>query len=184
MFGPVFKTLSACAGALALTAPLALAQEAGEDALTVIHAGHLMAAPGEDEVRQDVSILVRDDRVETVEDGFVTPDGAEIIDLSTAFVMPGFIDAHVHITNQQGAGRRISAFTEGVADRTIDGVLYAGRTLMAGFTTVQDVGGDIEATRALRDGIEAGDIVGPRMRIAGRAVTPTGGHGDANGWAV
>jgi len=119
-----------------------------------------------------------------IENGFVTPDGAEIVDLSNAWVMPGFIDAHVHITNQQGAGRRISAFTEGTADRTIDGVMYAGRTLMAGFTTVQDVGGDIEAVRALRDGVETGDIIGPRLRIAGGAVTPTGGHGDANGWSV
>ena len=173
------------AGALALTgAQAGFAQDEGADALTVIHAGRLMAAPGEDRVREQVSVLVRGDRIEAIEDGFVTPDGADIVDLSSAFVMPGFIDAHVHITNQQGAGRRISAFTEGPADRAIDGVLYAGRTLRAGFTTVQDVGGNMEAVRALRDGIEDGDFTGPRMRVAGGAVTPTGGHGDANGWAV
>ena len=173
------------AGALALAAaPMLQAQDAAEPALTVIHAGQLLAAPGEERARSQVSILVRGDRIEAIEDGFVTPDGAEIVDLSGAFVMPGFIDSHVHITNQQGPGRRISAFTEGVADRTIDGVLYAGRTLMAGFTTVQDVGGNIEALRALRDGVEDGDIVGPRLRIAGGSVTPTGGHGDTNGWSV
>ena len=174
-------------GALALAAaPVAVAttQESAGEPLRVIHAGRLLAAPGEDSARESVSILVRGDRIEAIEDGFVSPEGAEIIDLSGAFVMPGFIDSHVHITNQQGPGRRISAFTEGVADRTVDGVLYAGRTLMAGFTTVQDVGGNIEALRALRDGIEDGDIVGPRMRIAGGAVTPTGGHGDTNGWSV
>jgi imidazolonepropionase-like amidohydrolase len=170
-------------GALAAAWPAtALAQDA--EALTVIHAGHLIAAPGEERVREGVSILVRGDEIEAIENGFVTPDGAEIVDLSSAWVMPGFIDAHVHITNQQGAGRRISAFTEGTADRTIDGVMYGQRTLMAGFTTVQDVGADIEAVRALRDGVEAGDIIGPRLRIAGGAVTPTGGHGDANGWSV
>jgi imidazolonepropionase-like amidohydrolase len=170
-------------GALAAAWPAtALAQDA--EALTVIHAGHLIAAPGEERVREGVSILVRGDEIEAIENGFVTPEGAEIVDLSGAWVMPGFIDAHVHITNQQGAGRRISAFTEGTADRTIDGVMYGQRTLMAGFTTVQDVGADIEAVRALRDGVEAGDIIGPRLRIAGGAVTPTGGHGDANGWSV
>lgn len=176
------RTITALGALAALWPATALAQDA--EPLTVIHAGHLIAAPGEERVRSEVSILVRGDEIEAIESGYVTPDGAEIVDLSSAWVMPGFIDAHVHITNQQGAGRRISAFTEGTADRTIDGVMYAGRTLMAGFTTVQDVGGDIEAVRALRDGVESGDIIGPRLRIAGGAVTPTGGHGDANGWSV
>ncbi|MCR9128742.1 MAG: amidohydrolase family protein [Alphaproteobacteria bacterium] len=171
-------------GALAMTVAAPAVAQDGDEALTVIHAGQLLAAPGEERVRREVSILVRGDRIEAVESGYVTPDGAEIVDLSGAFVMPGFIDAHVHITNQQGPGRRIAAFTEGPADRAIDGVLYAGRTLRAGFTTIQDVGGNMEALRALRDGIEDGDFIGPRMRIAGGAVTPTGGHGDANGWSV
>ena len=178
----MIRTITALGALAALWPATALAQDA--EPLTVIHAGHLIAAPGEERVRSEVSILVRGDEIEAIESGYVTPDGAEIVDLSSAWVMPGFIDAHVHITNQQGAGRRISAFTEGTADRTIDGVMYAGRTLMAGFTTVQDVGGDIEAVRALRDGVESGDIIGPRLRIAGGAVTPTGGHGDANGWSI
>ncbi len=176
----------AAASAALLTlcaAPGALAQES-EGPLTIIHAGHLIAAPGEDGVRENVSILVRDGEIEAIEQGYVEAVDAELVDLTDHWVMPGFIDAHVHITNQQGPGRRIAAFTEGPADRAIDGVLYARRTLMAGFTTVQDVGGDIEALRALRAGIEDGDVIGPRLRIAGGAVTPTGGHGDANGWAV
>ena len=177
------RTIAAL-GALTLTAAPAFADDHGEAPLTVIHAGHLIAAPGEERVQSEVSILVRGDSIEAIENGFVSPDGAEIVDLSNAWVMPGFIDAHVHITNEQGPGRRISAFTEGSADRAIDGVLYAGRTLMAGFTTVQDVGGDMEAVGALRAGVEAGDIIGPRLRIAGGAVTPTGGHGDVNGWSV
>ncbi|MCP2670818.1 amidohydrolase family protein [Maricaulaceae bacterium EIL42A08] len=160
----------------------ALAQDEMRD--TIIHAGHLIAAPGEERVRQQVSIIVRGDEIVAIEDGFIEAIDADLVDLSDQWVMPGFIDAHVHITNQAGPARRMSAFTEGPADRAIDGVMYAGRTLRAGFTTVQDVGGDIEAVRALRDGIEAGDIVGPRMRIAGGSVTPTGGHGDVNGWAV
>ena len=176
--------LAVSVAGLAISAAAASAQDEADPSLTVIHAGQLLAVPGEEGVRDEVSILVRGERIEAIEGGFVSPEGAEIVDLSNAFVMPGFIDAHVHITNQQGPGRRISAFTEGPADRAIDGVLYAGRTLRAGFTTVQDVGGNIEALRALRDGIEDGDFIGPRMRIAGGAVTPTGGHGDANGWSV
>ena len=173
----------ACAAA-ALTAS-AFAQDGAEaEPLTVIHAGTLIAAPGEERPRREVSILVRGERIEAIEDGFVTPDGAAIVDLSDDFVMPGFIDAHVHITGQQGPGRRIANFTEGPADNAIDGVLYAGRTVRAGFTTIQDVGGNMEAVRALRDGVRAGDFIGPRMRIAGGAVTPTGGHGDSNGWSV
>ncbi len=178
-----YNILGAFAAVIAATgASAALAQDEARD--TIIHAGHLIAAPGEERVRQEVSIIVRGDEIVGIEDGFIEAVDADLVDLSDQWVMPGFIDAHVHITNQQGPGRRISAFTEGSADRAIDGVLYAGRTLQAGFTTVQDVGGDIEALRALRSGIEAGDIAGPRLRIAGGAVTPTGGHGDTNGWAV
>jgi imidazolonepropionase-like amidohydrolase len=178
----MIRTIAALGAFAALWPAAALAQDA--EPLTVIHAGHLIAAPGEERVRNEVSILVRGDAIEAIENGFVSPEGAEIIDLSNAWVMPGFIDAHVHITSQQGPGRRIAAFTEGSADNAIDGVLYGHRTLMAGFTTVQDVGGDMEAVRALRAGVEAGDFPGPRMRIAGGAVTPTGGHGDVNGWSV
>ncbi|MFW6413288.1 MAG: amidohydrolase family protein [Oceanicaulis sp.] len=180
----MIRTLTAGAAALAFATSAQAQDAASEEALTVIHAGTLIAAPGEETPRSNVSILVRGQTIESIEDGFVQADGAEIVDLSGAHVMPGFIDAHVHITSQQGPGRRIANFTEGPADNAIDGVLYAGRTLRAGFTTVQDVGGNVEAVRALRDGVEAGDFVGPRLRIAGGSVTPTGGHGDANGWSV
>ncbi len=91
-----------CAAAM-FTASAFSQDEAGEP-LTVIHAGTLMAAPGEDQPQTGMSILVRGDRIEAIESGYVTPDGAEIIDLSDDYVMPGFIDAHVHITNEQGPG--------------------------------------------------------------------------------
>ncbi len=178
----MIRTIAALGALAAVWPAAALAQEA--EPLTVIHAGHLIAAPGEERVRDQVSILVRGDEIEAIENGYVTPDGAEIVDLTGAWVMPGFIDAHVHITSQQGAGSRLSTFTDSSADDAIHGVLYSRRTLMAGFTTVQDVGGNMEAVRALRAGVEAGEFPGPRMRIAGGAVTPTGGHADINGWSV
>jgi adenine deaminase len=86
------RTIAAL-GALTLTAAPAFADDHGEAPLTVIHAGHLIAAPGEERVQSEVSILVRGDSIEAIENGFVSPDGAEIVDLSNAWVMPGFIDA-------------------------------------------------------------------------------------------
>ncbi|RKR03998.1 metal-dependent hydrolase family protein [Maricaulis maris] len=162
--------------------PAAMAQDSN-DALTVIHAGWLLAVPGEDPAMEQ-SILIRGERIEGIEAGYVTPDGATIIDLSDEYVMPGFIDSHVHLQSELGPGRRFNAFTMSAPDLAFDGAVNARTTLMAGFTTVQDVGGNFEASLALRDAIAAGDVPGPRMRVAGSAVTPTGGHADINGFSL
>jgi imidazolonepropionase-like amidohydrolase len=172
---------AALAAGLALSAS-SFAQDATEDTLTVIHAGHLIAVPGE-RVRENASILVRGNRIESIQDGFVTPDGAEIIDLSDDWVMPGFIDSHVHLLSQQGPLRRFEGFILNPADMAFNGAANAHTTLLAGFTTAQDVGGNFEAITALRDAIEDGDVPGPRLRVSGPSVTPTGGHGDINGFA-
>jgi imidazolonepropionase-like amidohydrolase len=167
--------------ALSATAGFAIAQDAEEAPLTVIHAGWLLAVPGEDPLA-DQSILIRGERIEAIEAGFVSPEGAEIVDLSDGYVMPGFIDSHVHLQSELGPGRRFNAFTHSASDLAFDGAVNARTTLLAGFTTVQDVGGNFEASLALRDAINDGDIPGPRLRIAGSSVTPTGGHGDVNGF--
>ncbi|GGE40263.1 Xaa-Pro dipeptidase [Marinicauda pacifica] len=172
---------AAIAAGLALSAS-SFAQDSAGDTLTVIHAGHLIAVPGE-RVRENASILVRGNRIESIEDGFVTPDGAEIIDLSDDWVMPGFIDSHVHLLSQQGPLRRFEGFILNPADMAFNGAANAHTTLLAGFTTAQDVGGNFEAITALRDAIEDGDVPGPRLRVSGPSVTPTGGHGDINGFA-
>ena len=178
--------LKSAISALALMAAtgLAQAQDASDEApLTVIHAGWLLAIPGEAPL-EDQSILVRGDRIESVEAGFVSPDGATIVDLSDDYVMPGFIDSHVHLQSELGPGRRFNGFTHSAADFAFDGAVNARTTLMAGFTTVQDVGGNFEASLALRDAIADGDTPGPRLRVAGSAVTPTGGHADVNGFSL
>lgn len=149
--------------------------------VTVIHAGHLIAVPGE-RVREGASIIIRDGRIDTIEDGYVTRDGAEVIDLTAHWVLPGLIDAHVHLLSERGASSRLDTFTLSSADRAFVGARHARRTLEAGFTTVQDVGGDLEAILALRNAIRNGDAAGPRMRVAGPSITPTGGHGDVNGY--
>jgi len=170
--------LLAASAAVALNAA-ASAQDAGP--LTVIHAGHLIAVPGED-VLTEHSILIRDGRIEAVEAGYVTPEGAEIIDLSDDWVMPGFIDSHVHLRGELNPNRILETVTLSDADVAYDAARNARTTLMSGFTTVQDVGGNLEVLTALRDAIRDGDTVGPRMRVSGPAVTPTGGHGDMNGY--
>ena len=168
--------------ATSIMAPGAFGQD-DNDTLTVIHAGWLLAVPGEDPAMEQ-SILIRGERIESIEDGYVSPDGATIIDLSDDYVMPGFIDSHVHLQSELGPGRRFNTFTMSAADLAFDGAVNARTTLMAGFTTVQDVGGNFEASLALRDAINDGDVAGPRMRIAGSAVTPTGGHADINGFSL
>ena len=151
------------------------------ETVTIIHAGYLIAVPGE-RVRSGASVIVRNGRIEAIEDGYVTREGAEIVDLSDYWVLPGLIDAHVHLLSERGADSRLQPFTLSSADRAFIGARHARRTLEAGFTTVQDVGGDLEAILALRDAIRRGDAVGPRMRVAGPSITPTGGHGDINGY--
>ncbi|WP_394694013.1 amidohydrolase family protein [Hyphobacterium sp.] len=170
------KPIFAAVLAIALS-PWAFAQED----VTVIHAGWLLAVPGEAPA-DNQSIVIIGERIDRIEDGFVEIDGAETIDLSDQYVLPGLIDSHVHLLSELNPNRRLQNVTFSSADWAMDGVRNARSTLMAGFTTVQDVGGDLEAIIALRDGQRDGDIIGPRMRVSGPAVTPTGGHGDINGY--
>ncbi|NBC20361.1 MAG: amidohydrolase family protein [Alphaproteobacteria bacterium] len=148
----------------------------------VIHAGHVMAVPGEGwQTRR--SILIDGETVSGLREGYVSPDGAQIIDLKEAYVLPGLIDSHVHLLSTKPPRDRLDTFTKTTSDVTLDGVVHARDTLLAGFTAVQDVGGTDEAIFALRDGVAAGKLAGPHIRASGRAVAVTGGHGDINGFA-
>jgi imidazolonepropionase-like amidohydrolase len=100
-------------------------------------------------------------------------------DLKGMFVMPGFIDGHVHILGENNPRARLQRVEMSEADSAIAGAGFARKTLMAGFTTVRDVGaGSSDAIFALRDGIAHGDVVGPRIFASGATVSVTGGHGD------
>ncbi|MFL5296393.1 MAG: amidohydrolase family protein, partial [Phenylobacterium sp.] len=168
----VLMAAAAGAAVLAMAAPAAAKD-------VVIHAGRLIDGVAK-APREKVSILVRDDRIVGVQDGFTAPKGAEVIDLSTATVLPGLIDDHVHITQSFHKGDPIhTAMTRTSFDDEIDAVVNARNTLMAGFTTVRDVGGDTQVVVALKHAIAAGQIPGPRMWVAGTPLGPTGGHGDA-----
>jgi imidazolonepropionase-like amidohydrolase len=144
----------------------------------VIHAGKLLDGVSKTP-RTQVSILIHDDRVVSVQSGYTTPAGARVIDLSNSTVLPGLIDCHVHITSQSDGGDTVhEAVTRTRLDSAYLSTRYVRNTLEAGFTSVRDVGGDTDLVVALKRAINAGTIPGPRMWVAGAPLGPTGGHGD------
>lgn len=166
--------------AAVLLVPPAAAQDAPAAAgATYIHAGRLLADPASGRVETGKTLVVEGGRVAAIRDGFVGE--GRVIDLRDAFVMPGFIDSHVHLTFESGPTSRIDAVTKSTTDQAFDGVVFAGRTVRAGFTTVVDLGSDPEAINALRDAIAAGKVTGPRVIAAG-GVAAHGGHGDVHGY--
>ena len=143
-------------------------------AQTIIHAGQLFdAAAGE--VIEAATVVVDGDRVMSVESGYV---GEPDIDLTGAFVMPGWIDAHVHIGGELSPDSFVEEFTLEPADLALRAVPYAERTLMAGFTTVRDLGTDHGVAQSVRRAVAEGHIVGPRVFTAGKSLATTGGHAD------
>lgn len=170
---------------LAAVATFCVAGAAAQDdvAETLIHAGHVLAVPGDGYLTEQ-TITVVDGSIASVEAGFVDPgEGDTVIDLKEAYVLPGLIDSHVHLGGERSPTSRLKALTDSEVDEAFDGALHARRTLMAGFTAVQDVGGTNEAIFSLRDAVAAGKVPGPHIKASGRAVSATGGHGDANGYS-
>ncbi len=170
-------THSTFVGALALAASLALAPAALAKDI-VVHAGKLIDGVSKTP-QANVSILIHDDRITEIRTGFVSPAGYTVIDLSKSTVLPGLIDCHDHITSQFDGGNPIAeAVTVTSYDLAMRSTVYAKATLMAGFTTIRDVGGDVHIVVALKNAIAKGFVDGPRMFVAGPPLGPTGGHGD------
>ena len=169
---------TAVAMALLASAPAGAQTSA---AVVYIHAGALLDRPGQ-APRGASTIVVREGRVEAVRDGLVAPEGgARLVDLSKQFVLPGLIDMHVHMFNDDDKMRaRLEQNNRDIEDNLLIGVGNARRTLEAGFTTVRDLGSEIRSVTALRDAILAGSVVGPTIVAAGRGMSITGGHGDGS----
>ena len=145
----------------------------------VIHAGRLIDGTGA-APRQNVSILITDQRITAIQPGFVTPAGADVVDLSDKTVLPGLIDTHDHITAGWHAGDPIrNSVTRTNYEDAIEATVFTRNTLLAGFTSVRDCGADTQVVVALKKSIEDGVVPGPRMWVAGTPLGPTGGHGDA-----
>lgn len=148
-----------------------------------VKAGQLIDGSGSEPLRNAV-VLVEDDRITAVgpAEKIAVPEGFELIDASSMTLTPGLIDAHVHL---RGSGRpddiegtALGSFTVSPARMTYDTLKNAQSDLMAGFTTVRDCGSNFYADTAVRDAIDRGDFIGPRIWNCGCGVTATRGHMD------
>jgi imidazolonepropionase-like amidohydrolase len=177
-------TLAGALGALAVLTGSGFAQEAAPQVATIIHAGRLLADPATGRITTEQSILVgADGRIIGVEAGYVTRGDARVVDQRDRFVLPGLIDSHVHLTSELGANQLLEEVQLTTSDAALRGAANARTTVLAGFTTVADLGAANDSIFALRRAIAEGRIVGPRIIASGASVTPDGGHGDANGFA-
>ena len=140
------------------------------------------------EPKKNMTIVVEKNKIIAVEYGFTKPGPAfpspsfSTIDLKTKTVTPGWIDMHVHFESETKKGAVADKFIENPADVAFQSIKYATITLMAGFTTVRDLGGS-GVNVSLRNAINKGMVVGPRMFTAGKSIATTGGHADpTNGY--
>lgn len=144
---------------------------------TIIHCGTLIDVTNA-QMLTEMSIVVDSGRITAVEKGYTqSSQGDNIIDLKTKTVMPGLIDCHVHMQSETSPNAMIDEFRLNPADYAYRSVGYAEKTLMAGFTTVRDVGGS-GVNISLRNAINQGLVKGPRIYTAGKIISSTGGHGD------
>ncbi len=135
------------------------------------------------EPQKNMTVVVEKNKIITVESGFSKPGTADkTIDLKTKTVTPGWIDMHVHMEHETNPNRYMETFTYNPADYAFQSVKFAETTLMAGFTTVRDLGGT-GVNISLRNAINKGLIKGPRVYTAGKSIATTGGHADpTNGY--
>ncbi|HEX8815628.1 MAG TPA: amidohydrolase family protein [Terriglobales bacterium] len=160
----------------------AWAQTAAPSHSIVLHAARLLDIDAGKIIRPG-EVLIQGDRIVTVGTSVDHPAGAEVIDLGDRTLMPGLIDAHVHLFLHPGA-EDLQTVVESVPQRTIMATLAARDDLMAGFTAERDMGteGAGSADTAVRNAINNGSIPGPRLRISGNAINILGGHEDALGF--
>ena len=171
------------------TAQLVFAEYNGENdpvkpTATILHAGTLLDIPG-NQAKTKQTLVIVDGNIEKIMDGYLSVKQLQLaenetktINLKAAFVLPGLIDAHVHLLHRYG--EKLKDPTISAEERLIAGVINARETLRSGFTTVADLGAGANSwpVIVLRNAINAGEIPGPRILAAGSSISPTGGHGD------
>ncbi|MBL7796770.1 MAG: amidohydrolase family protein [Saprospiraceae bacterium] len=146
---------------------------------TYLHCGRVLPMTDTRE-QTNVTIVVENNRIARIEPGYLTPPpGVTAVDLKSKTVLPGLIDCHVHLEWEQSRSSYTERYTLNDTESAIRAVVYAERTLRAGFTTVRDLGGR-GANIALRNAVNQGWVPGPRILTAGRVLSITGGHGDTS----
>jgi imidazolonepropionase-like amidohydrolase len=164
--------------ALMLSVGVSVAAEAPAlPGVTALLCGHLLDTVA-GKVLGESTIVIESGHVREVLNGAQAPAGAMAIDLKSQTCMPGLIDSHTHLTGQTSRTEYVDRYHWNVADYAIRSTVYARRTLLAGFTTVRNLGDGANESAALRNAINAGVIPGPRIFTAGKAIGSTGGHAD------
>ena len=144
---------------------------------TYLHCGKVFDSKT-GKIKKEMTLIVEGEKIKAVEKGYVAPAAeATAIDLKSKTVYPGFIDMHVHIESESNPSRYLDRYRLNDADVAYDAAKHAHSTLMAGFTTVRDLGGS-GVNISLRKAIAAGKVPGPRIYTAGKIISSTGGHGD------
>lgn len=142
-----------------------------------LHCGRLIDATDQ-KVQIEMTVIVEGNKIKSIEKGYSkVPTNATVIDLKAHTVMPGFMDMHVHIESQSSRTRYLERFSMNPADVALRATTYADKTLMAGFTTVRDLGGS-GVNVSLKKAINQGYIKGPRIYTVEKAIGTTGGHAD------
>ena len=144
---------------------------------TIIHCGQLIDVKNL-QVLKEMSVIIDGNKIAEVQKGYTAAAaGDKLIDLKNKTVMPGLIDMHVHMESETNPNNYLNGFTWNPSDYAFQSVVFAERTLMAGFTTVRDLGGS-GANISLRNAINKEWVKGPRIYTAGKSIATTGGHAD------
>ena len=162
------------------------AASASASADTYIQAGHLISADTE-RVQQAMTVVVAGNRIKSIQSGYIKGSTDDtIIDLREYTLLPGLMDMHTHISSQHnGPSSYMERFTLNEADYALKGAHYAQKTLLAGFTTIRNLGDSYNETVALRNAINKNLAQGPRIYTAAKSIATTGGHADpTNGYAA
>jgi len=145
---------------------------------TLIHCARLIDGQS-DTISMDQTVRVNNNKIMAVEAGMIKGTAADtVINLGDVTCMPGLIDGHVHITSELSPTRYVDRFRLDPQDQILAALPYAERTLMAGFTTVRDLGSSNNLSISLRNAINKGYVTGPRIYTAGKSLATTGGHAD------
>jgi imidazolonepropionase-like amidohydrolase len=145
--------------------------------VSYLHCGQLIDMTSNN-VKNEMTVIVENGVISDVVKGYAeVPDTATLVDLRDKTVCPGFMDMHVHVEHESGKNRYLERFSQNSSDIALTAVKYCERTLMAGFTSVRDLGGT-GVNVSLRNAINRGDIIGPRVYTAEKSIATTGGHAD------